>query len=187
MYKLPGFGTLSGRSTSAFSTLKTMALAPMASARVSTAVRANPGALRNCRRASRRVALMRPSLELWGRSFRGTRGTRVCFSCTHRREPRFHLKLPGSQPEPGWIVSHGELSNSIVVKNPFLRCHPGVARSAAEGSVVVHHTFRNRGFIRGKGVTQVRAVRRLCLALVGNQDTGSPSRRTSHGPASLRS
>src|SRR5579863_10306380 len=65
MYRLPGFGTLSGRSTKAFNTLNTMALAPMASARVSTAVRANPGALPNCRKASRSVALMRPPFELW--------------------------------------------------------------------------------------------------------------------------
>ncbi len=53
-------GTFSGRSTSAFSTLKTTALAPMASASVSTAVTANPGALRNWRRASRKSAFMLP-------------------------------------------------------------------------------------------------------------------------------
>src|SRR5579863_7089735 len=60
MYKLPGFGTLSGRSTSAFSTLNTTALAPMASARVITAVTANPGYLRNWRRASLISAFMLP-------------------------------------------------------------------------------------------------------------------------------
>src|SRR5579863_8920142 len=100
MYKLPGLGTLSGRSTSAFSTLKTMALAPIANARVSTAVRANPGALRNCRKASRRLALMRASFELLGRAFRGTWETRASFSFTHGQELRFHLILPHPARNP---------------------------------------------------------------------------------------
>src|ERR1700722_84123 len=53
-------GTFSGRSTSAFSTLKTTALAPMARASVKTAVMANPGALRSWRRARRMSAFILP-------------------------------------------------------------------------------------------------------------------------------
>jgi hypothetical protein len=40
--------------------LKTTALAPIASASVSTAITANPGALRNCRKASRKSAFLLP-------------------------------------------------------------------------------------------------------------------------------
>src|ERR1700678_193844 len=60
MNSVSGCGTLSGRRINAFSTLNTMALAPMASASVSTAVKANPGAFRNCRRASLISAFMLP-------------------------------------------------------------------------------------------------------------------------------
>ncbi len=78
MYRLPGFGTLSGCRTSADNTLKTMALAPMASARVSTAVTANPGALRSCRKASRSVAFMCPSFQFRGAGC-GFCSIRVCW------------------------------------------------------------------------------------------------------------
>jgi len=44
-------GSASGRSTSAFKTLKTTVLAPIPIARVSAAVSANPGDLFNCRKA----------------------------------------------------------------------------------------------------------------------------------------
>src|SRR5271170_925264 len=60
MNSVSGCGTLSGLRINAFSTLNTIALAPMASASVSTAVKANPGAFRNCRRASRISAFMLP-------------------------------------------------------------------------------------------------------------------------------
>src|SRR5215471_16380474 len=60
MKRLSGRGTLSGRTISAVRTLNTMALAPIASASVSTAVRANPGAFRTCRRASRTSVVMPP-------------------------------------------------------------------------------------------------------------------------------
>src|SRR5260370_42157550 len=60
MKRLSEWGTFNGRSTRAFKTLKTMALAPMASASVSIAVTAKPGDLRNWRSASRRSAIMLP-------------------------------------------------------------------------------------------------------------------------------
>src|ERR1700761_1126498 len=66
MNRLSACGTLSGCRMSAFSTLKTTALAQMAMARVSTAVMANPGDLRNCRKASRKSAFMMSSHERQG-------------------------------------------------------------------------------------------------------------------------
>src|ERR1700759_2662885 len=123
MYKLPGFGTLSGRSTNAFSTLKTIALAPIASARVNTAVRANPGALRNCRKASRRVALMRPSFELWGSSFRGTQATlplRMNRSCG---SVRYH------PPAPGLNIQHNPTEN-FLGRYSARSAHMGLIRAA---------------------------------------------------------
>jgi len=53
MYRLAACGTFSGCRTSAFSTLNTIALAPIPSASVTTAASANPGDLRNCRIANR--------------------------------------------------------------------------------------------------------------------------------------
>src|SRR5260370_38985782 len=64
MKSVSGCGTLSGRKINAFSTLNTIGLAPMASASVSTAVRVNPGAFRNFRRASRISAFMPPPLRI---------------------------------------------------------------------------------------------------------------------------
>jgi len=77
---LSEWGTLRGRSTSAFSTLKTTALAPMASASVSTAVAANPGDLRNWRMAIRRSAFMTApflfaDVRAWDRLGNGPYGT----------------------------------------------------------------------------------------------------------------
>src|SRR5271154_6003787 len=60
MNSVSGCGTLSGRRINAFNTLNTIELAPMASASVSTAVKANPGAFRNCRKASRISVFMLP-------------------------------------------------------------------------------------------------------------------------------
>src|SRR6516164_5131345 len=90
MNRLSACGTFNGRSTSAFSTLKTMALAPMASASVSMAVTANPGDLRNWRKASRRSAITLPPLS-------GGVGTVPPLARagwrddTLVRKPRFHL------------------------------------------------------------------------------------------------
>src|SRR6202041_1379615 len=60
MNSVSGCGTLSGLRINAFSTLNTIALAPIASASVSTEVSANPGAFRNCRKASRISTFMLP-------------------------------------------------------------------------------------------------------------------------------
>src|SRR5579863_5902798 len=134
MYKLPGLGTLSGRSTSAFSTLKTMALAPIASARVSTAVRANPGALRNCRKASRRVALMRPSFELWGSSYRVNSGYTFF---THQRELRFRLILLGIRNLPPLVYRDTSPSRieTVRIRTAVSREQPSIHQGATLSAI----------------------------------------------------
>jgi hypothetical protein len=89
---------LSGRRINAFSTLKTIALAPIARARVSTAVEANPGAFRNCRKASRISAFMLP-LVTHRQVF--SSGSGACIGCTQVPGRRFHrrLAIPGSSVE----------------------------------------------------------------------------------------
>src|SRR5581483_7482323 len=53
MYRFSAWGTSTGRSTRAFRTLNTTALAPIPSASVAIAVRAKPGDFINCRIAYR--------------------------------------------------------------------------------------------------------------------------------------
>src|SRR5579859_1881910 len=125
MYRFSAFGTLSGRRTSAFRTLKTMALAPMARANVSTAVRANPGAFRNCRKASRRSAFILPLFRIMG--------------LLHACPGLYHLYA---------------LSRAVVpfnIARPLKSDHPGISRELGGSCRRRRDRYAVLGYLHGPG------------------------------------
>src|SRR6185437_16000267 len=88
MYRLSPFGTFTGRSTSAFSTLNTTAFAPIPSASVIIAVRVNPGDLKSFRSV-------------------GFRSFGIMLLCTGAFYPRFRKSLyPRSQTKAHPALRH---------------------------------------------------------------------------------
>src|SRR3954470_2153524 len=154
MKRFPASGTFTGRSTSAFRTLNTTALAPMPSARVTIAVRANPGDLASWRiayRMSFHIMIVGtrmhpaefPNNDCWPSTVIQLTGD-LGYRSTPKNEgatwvPRLCLKLAGRRLS-GQVHSGRQLSEPVRVGESLARGSIG-GESATSKSFVKGHDF----------------------------------------------